>query len=31
MLVARKHTALALDEGEAEPQAEFPELVEAVS
>jgi multidrug efflux pump len=31
MLVARKHTALALDEGETEPQAEFPELAEAVS
>jgi multidrug efflux pump len=31
MLVARKHTALALDEAEAEPQTEFPELVEAVS
>jgi multidrug efflux pump len=31
MLVARKHTALALDEGEAEPQSDFPELVEAVS
>jgi multidrug efflux pump len=31
MLVARKHTALTLDEAEAEPQTEFPELVEAVS
>jgi multidrug efflux pump len=31
MLVARKHTALALDEGDTEPQAEFPELAEAIS
>jgi len=31
MLVARKHTALALDEAEAEPQTELPELVEAIS
>jgi multidrug efflux pump len=31
MLVARKHTALALDEAGAERQVEFPELVEAVS